>query len=184
MKKIALFLLILSLSLNGFSQSAAKVFKTSTGKISFFSTTPVEDIDATSNQMSSIIDPVKRQIACIIPITSFKFKNSLMQEHFNENYLESEKYPKATFSGTINEAVDLTKPGVYTVTVTGKLVVHGVEQTRTINGTITVDATLKLSMKSEFLIKLTDHKITVPEIVFNKIAENISVTVNADYLLQ
>jgi len=172
------------MSLNAFSQSATKVFKTSTGKISFFSTTPVEDIDATSNQMSSIIDPVKRQIACIIPITSFKFKNSLMQEHFNENYLESDKYPKSTFSGTINEAVDLTKPGVYNVTVTGKLVVHGVEQTRTINGTITVDQSLKASLKSEFLIKLTDHKITVPEIVFNKIAENISVTVNADYLLQ
>jgi len=184
MKRIGFFILFSILTLQAFSQTTAKTYKTSSGKISFFSSTPVEDIDATSNQMSSIIDPVKKQIACVVPITSFKFKNALMQEHFNENYLESDKYPKATFSGTINENIDLNTAGTYAVTVTGKLVIHGVEQSRTIAGTITVDASHKLTLKSEFNVKLVDHTIKVPEIVFNKIAETIVVKINAEYLLQ
>lgn len=166
------------------TQAQNKIYKTSTGKISFYSETPIENIDAHSTAMSSAINPANREAAALVMINSFKFKNSLMQEHFNEKYMESDKYPKATFSGVINENVDLMKPGNYNVTVTGKLTIHGVEQNRTINAKITVSESLQLHLKADFNVKLEDHKIKVPEIVFHKIAEVIAVKIDADYTLK
>ncbi|WP_028981072.1 YceI family protein [Sporocytophaga myxococcoides] len=166
------------------AQTQSKVYKTSTGNISFYSETPIENIDAHSTAMSSAINPVNRNAAALVMINTFKFKNALMQEHFNEKYMESDKYPKATFSGIINENVDLMKPGNYNVTVTGKLTIHGVEQNRTINATITVSESLQLHLKADFNVKLVDHKIEIPEIVFHKIAEVIAVKIDADYSLK
>jgi len=144
----------------------------------------MENIDAHSKSMVSAINPATKQVAAVIMVNTFQFKNSLMQEHFNEKYLETEKYPKATFSGFINENVDLMKPGTYNVTVTGKLTIHGVEQNRTIKGVIIVDNALKLTLTSEFDVKLVDHKIEIPKLVFQKIAETIAVKISADYHLQ
>jgi hypothetical protein len=163
------------------AQNSEKVYKTDHGYISFFSETPIENIDAKSYSMISAINPNTKNITAVMMINSFKFKNSLMESHFNERYMESEKYPKLWFSGVINENIDLTKPGIYMVTVTGKLTIHGVEQTRTIRGTITVDKLLKLSLNSEFDVKLVDHNIEVPKLVFHKIGEVINVKINSDY---
>ena len=167
-----------------FRNEGQPIYKTSAGQISFFSETPMENIEASSSTMISAINPSNKNIACVVLLTSFKFKNGLMQEHFNEKYVESDKYPKATYSGIINETIDYTKPGTYPVTSTGTLTIHGVTQPRTINGTITIDATKKVNLTSTFDVKLVDHKIEVPQIVFNKIAEVIKVKLNTNYTLQ
>ena len=99
-----------------------------------------------------------------------------MQEHFNEKYMESEKYPSSSFVGKLNEAVDLSKDGEYNLTATGKLKIHGVEMDRT----IPVKATVKdgkLSFVSEFKVKVSDHKIEIPTLVMAKIAEEVSVKI-------
>ncbi len=103
-----------------------------------------------------------------------------MQEHFNENYMESEKFPHATFKGKMNETVDFSKPGTSIVTATGVLNIHGVNQKRTLNGVLTVsDAGILLETKFDVL--LADHKISIPRLVFNKIAEQIEVSTSFSY---
>jgi polyisoprenoid-binding protein YceI len=163
------------------SASYAQLFSSSTGNISFFSKTPVEDIEAHSKVMLGVMNIEKRTLAFKVANTSFEFKNKLMQEHFNEKYMESEKYPESSFAGKINETVDLTKNGDYPVTVTGKLKVHGVEKDRTIAGVISVKDG-RISIKSDFKVLVKDHNITIPTLVLAKIAEEI--TVMADILLE
>ena len=148
--------------------------------VSFFSTTPIEDIDAKNNACSSFLNSTTDTIVFKIPNNAFVFPKSLMQEHFNENYMETPKYPYATFKGKINEDVDYTKEGTYKVTCTGMLKMHGVEQLRTIEGTVTVKGE-ELTILSNFNVKLADHKIDVPKLVTEKIAESILVKVNAQY---
>lgn len=103
-------LFLIALLFIGF-QSKAQLFITTTGEVSFFSKTPMEDIEAVNKNVSSIINTSTNEVAVQMRITNFVFPNKLMQEHFNENYLESEKFPSATFKGKIKEDVDLTKPG-------------------------------------------------------------------------
>lgn len=157
--------------------SHGQVVSSKDGNVKFFSSTPMEDIQAQTNSMVSALNLKSRKFAFSILINSFEFPNKLMQEHFNEKYLESEQFPKASFNGIINDPVDLTKDGVYKVTSTGTLTIHGVPQERTISATITIKGG-KATIESEFYVKLTDHKIQVPEIVFNKISETIKVNVN------
>ena len=165
------------------SFTTGTVYKTNLGQVSFFSKTSAMDIQATSQVLNSIISPDNNNLAFSVQNTSFKFKNSFMEEHFNEKYMESDKYPRSTFTGKINEAVDLRKDGVYNVTASGKLSIHGVEQPRTIAGELTI-LKGKLHLKSNFNVKLVDHKIEVPTLVFEKIAEEIKVAVDSDFILQ
>ncbi|MBX7109429.1 MAG: YceI family protein [Chitinophagales bacterium] len=160
---------------------AQDVFLSSSGTVSFFSETPVENIDATSNQVVGAVNVKTKSIFFKAKITTFAFKKALMQEHFNENYLESDKFPYSTFNGIINEPVDFSKDGDYKVTVTGTLNLHGVDQSRTIPGNITVkDGSLILS--GEFMVKLADHDITIPTVVTQNIAETVKVKVQATLL--
>jgi polyisoprenoid-binding protein YceI len=176
MKKIFLLLGLVAI---GFSADA-QMLKSKSTKISFFSKTPVEDIDAKSEKATAAIDPVKRAIAFRIPINSFVFKDKLMQDHFNENYMESEKYPVATYEGKIQETIDLSKDGIYNVTVVGNMVIHGVSKSYTTKGTIAVKGGA-IIINSTFKVKLEDHKIKVPKVVVANIAEIIDVTVNAGF---
>jgi hypothetical protein len=162
---------------------AGTVYKTSLGMVSFFSETPTMNIEAASHVLNSIISPDNNTMAFTVQNTSFKFNNSFMEEHFNEKYMESDKYPRSTFAGKINEKIDLKKDGTYNVSSTGKLTIHGVEQIRTINGELSI-VKGKLHLKSTFQVKLTDHKIEVPTLVFEKVAEEIKVTVDSDFVLQ
>jgi polyisoprenoid-binding protein YceI len=160
--------------------SKAQLYITQSGNVSFFSATPMENIDATNKQVRTLLN-AKGELVFLIANTEFTFQNKLMQEHFNEKYIESEKYPQSSFKGKINEAFDLTKPGEYTVTATGKLNIHGVDQDRTINGKIVVtDKDVQLT--AVFKVKLTDHKIDVPKLVMAKIAEDVEVKVNCSLL--
>jgi polyisoprenoid-binding protein YceI len=105
-----------------------------------------------------------------------------MQEHYNENYMESEKFPYATFKGKISETIDYTKDGTHNVTMVGTLDMHGVELPRTVTGTVTVKGGT-ISMDSKFEVKVADHKIKVPSLYVEKIAENIQVTFHTDMVV-
>ncbi len=149
-------------------------------QISLFSAAPIEDIAATSNAGTSVFNAATGDILFSINIPTFKFRKSLMEEHFNSDYLESDKYPRATFKGKIQEHIDVTKNGTYPVTATGELDVHGVKQTRTIPGSIIVNNGT-LTLTSEFVVKCVDHHIEIPKIVFHNIAESIQMKVSATY---
>ena len=165
MKHILSLGLLLSISV--FSNAQIYKSKDKGVVVSFFSTTPIEDIDATNNACTSLLNSANDTIVFKIPNKEFVFPKSLMQEHFNENYMETSKYPNATFKGKINEDIDYTKEGIYKVTCTGMLKMHGVEQIRTIAGTITVKSE-ELTIVSNFNVKLVDHKIDVPKLITEK----------------
>lgn len=174
MKNITLTLIGLVLFLNSKSQ----IFSTKSGIIAFYSYTPVEDIKAENKEVVAIFRPQTKDLVFSVENARFEFKNKLMQEHFNEKYMESEKYPKSTFKGQVIEDIDYTKDGTHAVTVTGTLNIHGVEKQRTISGTIIIKGGT-IQFKSNFKVKVADHKITIPTIVAAKIAEEIEVTVDA-----
>lgn len=158
---------------------SAQKFSTQTGKISFFSKAKMEDIEAVNNQATVILDASTGEMAVVVLIKSFEFEKQLMQEHFNENYMHSEKYPKSTFSGSItnNSAVDYTKNGTYEVMVSGKLTIHGVAKEVKEKGQVVVNGG-KVTLKSKFTIALADYDIKNDKL--NNIASNIDITVNAD----
>lgn len=160
--------------------STAQVVKSTATEITFFSATPVEDIHAVNKKSSAAINLDSKAIAFSVPIKSFIFEKALMQEHFNENYMESGKYPLASFKGKINENVDLKTNGTYKVTATGMLNVHGVEQNRTLEGTMVVNNGT-LTLTSAFKVKLVDHKIERPSLLLQNIAEVIDVKLTSTF---
>jgi len=156
------------------------IFITKNADISLFSKAPIENIDAISKNGYGIINADNGEIQFGVSIRSFKFRKSLMQEHFNENYMESDKYPIAKFKGKINSPIDITKNGEYPVTVTGDLEVHGVTKKRTLPGVIKI-LNGKLEVTSVFDVKCQDHNIKIPALVFKNIAETIQITMKATF---
>ena len=156
----------------------AQIFMGKTCEITFFSNGPVEDITAKSTSSKPILNTKTNEIAVKVTIKGFVFDKKLMEEHFNEKYMESDKFPYATFSGKINELVDYTKDSTHKVTVTGKLNMHGVEKNRTIDGTLTVKGG-EISVKSNFNIAMKDHNIDIPSLVTDNIAEVVEVTIKS-----
>jgi len=175
-KKTFIFLLFTFL-INGsiFSQQ----YTLNNGEIEFNSNAPLELIKASSNQLKGSIDPINNQFAFIVKIVSFDgFNNDLQKDHFNENYMESDKYPKATFSGKIIEKIDFDKDGVYNVRAKGRLNIHGQNQIRIIKAVLTIkNGTIKLT--SKFRVPLEDHNISIPKIVNKKIATEIDVVISS-----
>ena len=176
-KNLLFSLLAICLS---FSVNAQDMFTVSKGEVTFFSDAPIEDITAENKQLGSMINLLTREIAVIIPVRNFIFEKELMKEHFNEKYLESDKFPMASFKGIINEEVDLTKDGEFPATAKGKLTIHGVEQELTLVGRIKRSGT-SITIISDFKVALKDHKITVPKLLFENIAEIIEVHVSLEY---
>jgi len=152
-------------------------------KLAFFSATSLENIDAVNVNIKPLFNIKTGAFAIMAKQTEFKFKSSFMQEHYNENYVESEKFPFATFTGKVNEGIDYTIDGTHQVTMTGKLSMHGVELPRTINGTIVI-AKGEIIMDSKFDVIVADHKIKVPSLYVAKIAEVINVTFHAEMTLK
>ena len=162
----------------------APVYLTQSGTIQFKTEAPLETIEAKSNVLKGAVDGGNNTFAFTIDMNSFEGFNSPLQKvHFNENYLESKIYTKATFIGKIIEDVDLNSQGLQTIRAKGKLNVHGVEQERIIKCTINIDGgTMKLN--ANFSVMLKDHNITIPRIVYQKISEEIKVLVSAELKLQ
>lgn len=161
---------------------AQSVYITRTGKISFFSKTSMADIEAVNKEVTSIFNLETLEIGFSVPIKSFRFQWALMEEHFNENYLESNKFPKATFQGKVTNlsADDLKKEGSYAVVVRGDLTMHGVTQNITAKGEVVIEKA-GISATSAFIVKLADFKIEVPSLVANKISESLEIKVNCQY---
>lgn len=155
-------------------------FATRSGDVKFFSSTPVENIEAVNHKATAVFDPATGSVEMSMLIKGFEFEKALMQEHFNENYMESNTYPKSTFKGKITgaSADDLKKPGKHEVSVEGDLTIHGVVKPRTLKGTITVAPTGAMTAESEFIVKPADHGIKVPGGV--NVADEIKVTVKLD----
>lgn len=179
MKRSMLLVALFLVSVCGYSQ---KIF-TKNGKISFFSKTGLEDIDAKNNQVMSVLNTTTGEIQFSVLIKSFNFEKSLMQEHFNENYMESDKFPKSTFKGVLDDKakVDFTKDGVYKVTVSGDMEMHGVKnKISAVPATFTVKDG-KVTGDCKFKVKLADYAIEVPKLVRENISEVIDVTVSCIY---
>jgi len=149
-------------------------------QISFFSEAPVENISATTQKATSALDTKTSEIAVKVPIKSFEFKKQLMQEHFNENYMESEKFPYATFSGKINGPLEWDRDGRYRVTVAGNLEIHGVKKLYTTDATIEVKGGI-ITAHAKFNVKVADHDIKIPRIVIKNIAEVVEVEITSTY---
>lgn len=181
MKKIILITAILTYSIINFSQN---VYFTRTATIDFFSSTPVEDIKAKNKHVISILKAESMDINFGLMIKLFTFENSLMQEHFNENYMESEKFPKAIFKGKLTDKnnVDFNKDGVYTTNIKGTMTIHGVSKKINAKAIFTIKDG-KISAKSTLKIKPDDYGIEIPTIVTSKIAEELLVSIFADYEL-
>lgn len=160
------------------------IFNISKGSIAFTSDAPLEMIKASSNELKGLIETEKKQFAFSIKIKSFKgFNSAVQREHFNENYLESEKFPDATFIGKIIEDVDFTKNNSFTVRAKGILKIHGVPQERIIKSDMTIHNGI-ITFKSNFTVLLADHSIPIPKVVHEKLASEIYVEVNCDLLPQ
>ncbi|SNT30605.1 YceI-like domain-containing protein [Ekhidna lutea] len=172
-KKIV-FLIFLFSCLAGLSQK----FKSSSSLISFYSEATLEDITASNKSASSLIDLNNKAIVIVVPIKSFSFKKKLMQEHFNENYLESHKYPNATFKGKIVEWDGSV--GETEATAEGTLEIHGITKEVSIVGDINYQGD-NIRLNTTFPVRLEDFKIKIPKAVFYNIAEVVEVTATFDY---
>ena len=179
MRKIVL--IAISLFTIAYTTHAQKVISKN-GHISFYSHTAMEDIKADNNQVSSIIDQSTGEVRINVLMKSFKFDGALMEEHFNENYVESDKYPKANLSGKIINltAIDFTKNGTYNTEIEGELTMHGVTNKLTAKGTIEIKDGNVIA-KSKFFISLKEYKIEIPAVVKDKIQDNMEITVDMEY---
>ena len=179
MKRL-IFLLILSCLL--FTANAQK-YMTKNGFIGFFSHTSMEDVKADNNQVNSILDISTGDLVFQVLIKSFHFERALMEEHFNENYMESEKFPTATLKGKIINlaSVDFSKSGTYDVTVEGYLTRRDVTNKISTKGTLEV-VSGGINANSKFKIVPEDYKIQIPGVVRDKINKDLEVTVSMKYI--
>ena len=164
---IIIILLIFSINLQ------AQKFIGKNGEISFFSEAPMEDIKAINNKVSAVYDGKTKQLVFQLDIKNFIFPKSLMQEHFNENYLESDIYPKSTFTGKV-----ISQDGESTI-VEGNLTIHGKTNKIKVEGILQQEKKA-INISAEFIVKLEDYDIKIPTIVMYKIAEEIEVKVNIE----
>ena len=158
----------------------AQRFATREARIAFLSETPVEDIRAESNEASAILDLSNGQVALQVPILSFHFPKALMEEHFNENYMESDRFPKATFRGVVM-GFDPGQSGAQPVTAQGTLEMHGVTKEREVSGTLE-QTEGGWVLDAQFDVPCTDHNIDIPKVVTENIAEVIGVTLHAELM--
>lgn len=168
--------LVLLFFFGGIAQTLSQSFRVESSTISFFSQAPLEDIKAETDQSVGVFNADTGDMAFVIMIADFQFPRSLMQEHFNENFMESSKFPRATFEGKLG---DFTREnGVQqTVNVSGIMTIHGVANQMKIPGRIRFDGK-KIQMDAVFPIELADHEIEIPTLLFKKIAETVEVTVH------
>lgn len=156
-------------------------FYTKTGKITFYSKAPLEEIEGKNKTVTAVIDSKSGAIQFAVQIKGFEFEKQLMQQHFNENYMESDKYPKAEFKGTItnNSDINYTKDGTYSAKVKGSLTIHGVTKQVETTGTVKVSGG-KIDASSTFNVLISDYKISIPSVVKDKVSNNIKIVVDCN----
>lgn len=156
-----------------------------TASVKFVSTTPLENIEATNNSGLSVIDTESGKIEFAVLLKGFAFRNALMQEHFNENYMESDKFPRAVFKGSIeNISKDIfTKEGNYPITIKGEMLLHGKAKPISIQANISNQKSGIIG-ECNFEILPSDYDIQIPKLVADKIAQRVTVVVKAIYQVQ
>lgn len=174
---IWLFVMLLSVQEISFAQ---EFYKVEDANVEFFSSAPLEDIQAVSEKGISVINSRTGEISFSVDMRSFEFKKALMQEHFNEEFVESHKYPKATFKGNIRDYVDLSKSGDHDVLLQGTLEVHGKSRKRQIPATLRI-VNGNIELYSKFEVACEDHDIKIPKILWKNIAEIVQVEIKANY---
>ncbi len=181
MRKNYLLVLTIFICLSSTGQEIRhKLYSTKTGRVKFVSDAPLEVISAESHELNGLVDPVQRTFAFQVKVQTLKgFNSPLQQEHFYENYIEAEKYPIAYFTGKIIENVDFSVPGKHSIRAKGILNIHGVEQERIISCNLDIKKN-SFVVTSTFTVPLADHNITIPRLVYHKIAEEIKVDVHAE----
>jgi len=164
------------------STTKGQVYFTKNGSISFFSKTILQNIQADNNEVISILNFQTGSLQFSLLNTAFHFPKAKMEEDFNENYMESGKYPRSKFKGSIANInkIDFSKDGTWPVNVTGDLMIHGITKNITTPGKIIIKDG-KISATASFKILLEDYRIKIPSIVSNKISENIEITINCNY---
>jgi len=182
MKKI-LFLSLALLSIKSIN-AQNKIYTTKTGQAWFDAGTGMEDITGTNKSVLSAFNPATGDMQFSVLIKGFEFWSALLIEHFNENYMESDKFPKSTFKGMITnmDKVNLTKDGTYPVTVKGTLEIHGVKKDVKTTGTLKVKGET-IAASSEFDIVLDDYKIAIPGVVKDKLSKTAKIKINCNYTL-
>jgi len=178
MKKIVALLFLTSLiSLSSFGQR----FITKNGHIWFHSEAPLETIEAHNKQVNAALDIKTGDFVFKVLMKSFIFEKALMQEHFNENYVESDKFPNATFKGKVTnmDAVEFSMPGTYDAKIEGELTIHGITQKITADGIFSVKED-KIDGKSKFNVAIADYDISIPGAVAGKIADVVEVNVDVN----
>lgn len=175
MHKVFLLLVIVVCPALSFGQH----YLTNSGVLTFFSHAAIEDISASNKKVSSGLNAASKEIAFSVSIRHFVFPKKLMQEHFNEKYMESDKYPTATFTGVV-EGYDAKAFGLQQVKARGNLTIHGVTQKVEIPGTME-NSKNEIRLKTKFIVRLVDHKITIPTMFWQNIAEQVEVRVEVNY---
>jgi polyisoprenoid-binding protein YceI len=176
-------ILFILLSLGLFQITNAQKYISKNGHIWIYSYTPMEEIEGHNHQVVSILDAVTGDLQFTLLVKSFEFKVALMQEHFNENYMESDKFPKSSFKGKITNLnkIDFKKDGVYPAEVSGELTIHGVTKPVSSMGTMEVKGGINTA-KAKFTVSPKDYNIEIPALVENKIAKTIDVNVDVTYI--
>jgi polyisoprenoid-binding protein YceI len=175
MKKLALFAAALFFFL---AKSQGQIYLADSCRISFFSATSMEDIQADNTISKPVMSTATGDIQISISNADFVFKSRLMGEHYNEDYMESAKYPHTVFKGKVNEKVDYKTDGVNQVTVTGSMNMHGVIKTITIPGTLTIQNGI-IFITAKFDVKMVDYNIKVPSVLGNNLSDHVAVTLSA-----
>ncbi len=178
----AFILLFFMVALNAHANAPSYLYSVSSGTIIFWSDAPLELIKASSSKIKGVFNTDAKLFAFTMNVNSFKgFNSPLQQEHFNENYLESDKFPRASFEGKIIEDLDLKRDGLYNIRAKGNLTVHGVVQERIIKCELSIKNKV-VSIKSNFTVLLADHNITIPKVVNEKLASLIKVEVKVELI--
>jgi polyisoprenoid-binding protein YceI len=177
----ALLLILLVAKSGAQEDKYANSYVCQKGKTHFFASTPLQDIEATSDKTLCVINTDTKKVYAKVAMTSFEFKNKLMQEHFNENYAESDKYPNAILEAEIVENIDFKKDGTYDITLKGTFDVHGVKQNVELKGTLLVQKGQVQNAMATFNIKLEDYQVKIPTALLAKIAEAVKVDVDFNF---
>ncbi len=177
MKKIIGLLFLLSVGIH--LATAQKKFFCKTAKISFFSKSPLEDIESHNTKALTAFDPTTGQIEFSVLMKGFEFEKAKMQEHFNEEYIESDRYPKGVFVGAMKNPGDLKldKDGVYKVQVTGSLTLHGITKPQNADAVFSIKNG-EISAASEFTVAVADYNIKIPALVAEHIGKTVKVVIN------
>lgn len=179
MKKSILFIGLIGLSL----ASMAQKYMTQSATIKFFSETPVENIEAVNNQVSTVLNAENGELAFSLLVKAFVFEKALMQEHFNEKYMESDQFPKSTFKGKIKDfSLEKLSEKFTDFTIVGVLTIHGVSKEVELVAQLKLEKN-QIHAKSKFQVEVADYEIKIPSTVSDNIAKTIEVTIDAEYEL-